>query len=343
MHAITCLMKSCLRESNVLLTKNLNMNPENAPEKCPGVGSESAGKAEPCQGCPNRQYCSSKSSNINDQLFAQMTSRMSSVKHKILILSGKGGVGKSTFACMLARGLSARFENLNIGLLDVDICGPSQPKMFGVESEQVHQSLSGWSPVFVEDNLCIMSSGFLLENHNTAVIWRGPKKNGLVQQFLKDVDWADLDFFIIDTPPGTSDEHITTVQCLLKSTNCTAAVVITTPQELSLADVRKELNFCKKLNLPIIGVVENMNIFICPHCEKVSVIYPATTGGAEKMCEQFEVPFLGSIVIDSKLARCCDEGRDFLAEYPESVAAKNFKTIIDKIVQYCNEQQQQRS
>ncbi|KAL1237561.1 Cytosolic Fe-S cluster assembly factor [Trichinella spiralis] len=272
------------------------MNPENAPEKCPGVGSESAGKAEPCQGCPNRQYCSSTSSNRNDQLFAQITSRMSSVKHKILILS------------------------------DVDICGPSQPKMFGVESEQVHQSLSGWSPVFVEDNLCIMSSGFLLENHNTAVIWRGPKKNGLVQQFLKDVDWADLDFFIIDTPPGTSDEHITTVQCLLKSTNCTAAVVITTPQELSLADVRKELNFCKKLNLPIIGVVENMNIFICPHCEKVSVIYPATTGGAEKI-----------------LARCCDEGRDFLAEYPESVAAKNLKTIIDKIVQYCNEQQQQRS
>eukprot|EP00075_Anas_platyrhynchos_P036071 XP_027325324.1 cytosolic Fe-S cluster assembly factor NUBP1 isoform X4 [Anas platyrhynchos] len=150
-----------------------------------------------------------------------------------------------------------------VALLDIDICGPSIPKMMGLEGEQVHQSGSGWSPVYVEENLSVMSVGFLLSSPDDAVIWRGPKKNGLIKQFLRDVDWGEIDYLIIDTPPGTSDEHLSIVQ-YLGASHVDGAVIITTPQEVSLQDVRKEINFCHKVKLPIIGVVENMSGFICP-------------------------------------------------------------------------------
>lgn len=133
-------------------------------------------------------------------------------------------------------------EDLNVGMLDIDICGPSAPRMMGIEGQEIHQSNDGWSPVYVEDNLAVMSVGFLLPNKNDAVIWRGPRKNGLIKQFLTDVIWEDLDYLVIDTPPGTSDEHISIIK-YLKKTNLEGAVVITTPQEVSLLDVRKELNF----------------------------------------------------------------------------------------------------
>jgi Mrp family chromosome partitioning ATPase len=191
--------------------------------------------------------------------------RLSSVKHKILVLSGKGGVGKSTFSAQLAYGLAAD-EAKQVALLDIDICGPSIPRIMGCDGEQVHQSNSGWSPIYVEDNLSVMSVGFLLGSPDDAVIWRGPKKNGLIKQFLRDVDWGDVDYLIIDTPPGTSDEHLSIVQ-YLSSSHVDGAVLITTPQEVSLLDVRKEINFCHKVKLPIIGVVENMSGFVCPNCK----------------------------------------------------------------------------
>jgi len=153
---------------------------------------------------------------------------MSSVKHKILVLSGKGGVGKSTFTAHLAHGLAAD-DSKQIAVLDVDICGPSIPKVMGLEGEQVHQSGSGWSPVYVEDNLGVMSVGFLLSSPSDAVIWRGPKKNGLIKQFLRDVDWGEVDFLVVDTPPGTSDEHLSIVQ-YLSNTYVDGAIIITTPQ-----------------------------------------------------------------------------------------------------------------
>ena len=168
---------------------------------------------------------------------------MSMVKHKILVLSGKGGVGKSTFSAQLAFALAQ--QGKQVGLLDVDICGPSIPRMLGLMGHEVHQSASGWSPVYVEDNLGVMSIGFMLPTQDDAVIWRGPRKNGLIKQFLTDVVWNELDYLIVDTPPGTSDEHISIVQ-YLKDAKIDGAVVVTTPQEISMADVRKELNFCKK-------------------------------------------------------------------------------------------------
>ena len=207
--------------------------PDNAPPSCPGTNSELAGKGSACEGCPNQSSCASKKDDAPDPEMEAISARMKTIKRKILVLSGKGGVGKSTFAAQLAFALAA--QGKEVGLLDIDICGPSAPKMFGLEGQEVHQSNAGWSPVFVEDNLGVMSIGFLLTNPDDAVIWRGPRKNGLIKQFLKDVDWGEgLDFLVVDAPPGTSDEHITIAQCLKGSEDeSVSAVIVTTPQACS--------------------------------------------------------------------------------------------------------------
>ncbi|XP_064406497.1 cytosolic Fe-S cluster assembly factor nubp1-A-like isoform X1 [Halichondria panicea] len=306
--------------------------PEDAPESCPGTQSDQAGNADACQGCPNKGVCSTLPKGP-DPAIEDVKARMALVKHKILVLSGKGGVGKSTFTAHLAYGLAAD-ENRQVGVLDIDICGPSIPKVMGVEGEQVHQSGSGWSPVYVDDNLCVMSVGFLLSSPDEAVIWRGPKKNGMIKQFLRDVDWGEVDYLIVDTPPGTSDEHLSIVQ-YLSSTHVDGAVVITTPQEVSLMDVRKELNFCKKVGLPVIGVVENMSGFVCPKCKHESQIFPPTTGGAIKMAADMGVPFLGKLPLDPRIGWCCDRGKSFLSEVPDSPAATAYQEIIQKIIDAC--------
>ncbi|NP_001015835.1 cytosolic Fe-S cluster assembly factor nubp1 [Xenopus tropicalis] len=307
--------------------------PINAPQHCPGTGSTEAGKSSACQGCPNQSICASGTMSGPDPAIEEIKEKLSSVKHKILVLSGKGGVGKSTFSAHLAHGL-AQDESKEVALLDVDICGPSIPKMMGLEGEQVHQSGSGWSPVYVEDNLAVMSVGFLLSSPDDAVIWRGPKKNGMIKQFLRDVDWGEVDYLIIDTPPGTSDEHLSVVQ-YLSVAGIDGAVIITTPQEVSLQDVRKEINFCHKVKLPIIGVVENMSGFICPKCKNESQIFPPTTGGAEKMCTDLNVSLLGKVPLDPNIGKSCDTGKSFFSEIPDSPATLSYRTIIQRIQDYC--------
>ena len=189
--------------------------------------------------------------------------RLRDVRRKILVLSGKGGVGKSTFASQLAYALSAEAEGETpgeppeVGLLDIDICGPSAPVMTAQQGRDVHKSNSGWQPVYARDNLAVMSIGFLLPSADDAVIWRGPRKNGLIKQFLKDTEWGALDYLVVDAPPGTSDEHLSVVQ-YLKRAGVDGALIVTTPQEVAMADVRKELSFCKKVGIPVLGVVENM-------------------------------------------------------------------------------------
>uniref|UniRef100_A0A6B2LAW6 Cytosolic Fe-S cluster assembly factor NUBP1 homolog n=1 Tax=Arcella intermedia TaxID=1963864 RepID=A0A6B2LAW6_9EUKA len=221
-----------------------------------------------------------------------------------------------------------------VGLMDIDICGPSIPKIMGMEGEQLHQTSLGWEPVYVEDNLAVVSIGFLLNEPNQAIIWRGPKKNTMIKQFLKDVYWNKLDYLVIDTPPGTSDEHLSIVQ-YLKQTQPEGAIIVTTPQEISLLDVRKEITFCKKVGLPVLGVIENMSIFICPKCKTETKIFPPTTGGAIKMCQEMEVPYLGSIPLDPLIARSCDQGKCYVTEFPNSLASqaynKIFKDLINKI------------
>jgi Mrp family chromosome partitioning ATPase len=302
--------------------------PENAPAQCPGTNSSDAGKAASCAGCPNQSICSS-STPMPDPDIKLITERMSSVKRKILILSGKGGVGKSTVTSQLAYALSGD-EDKQIGVLDLDICGPSIPTMMGVEDQQIYFSSSGWSPVYPKDNLAVVSVGFLLKDQDSAVIWRGPTKNGLIKQFLKDVDWEELDVLLIDTPPGTSDEHLSVVQ-LLKESGIDGAIIVTTPQEVALQDVRKEINFCRKVNLPIIGVVQNMSTFVCPSCRIPSDIFPAYSGGAKRMCSEMNVEFLSNIPLDPLLAKACDSGHSYVLEYPDSIVSKAYYTIMDRI------------
>lgn len=294
-----------------------------------GTESLDAGRADACAGCPNQEACQTAPKGPDPDL-PLVKKRMSTVKRKILILSGKGGVGKSTFTTALGWALASD-EDLQTGVMDVDICGPSIPLMLGLQDSKLHATSAGWSPLYVMDNLCVMSIGFMLPSSSDAVIWRGPKKNGLIKQFLKDVDWGDhLDYLLIDTPPGTSDEHLSIVQ-YLKESGIDGAIVITTPQEVALQDVRKEIDFCRKVNIPIIGVVENMSGFVCPSCHGQSDIFIPSTGGADSLCKEMDLTLLGQVPLDPRIGKCCDYGTSFIDEYPESPATDAYLDIVDKI------------
>lgn len=313
-----------------------NSVPDSIPNACPGTQSEKAGKVNACEGCPNQKVCASGEPQPEDPAIQAIKERLSGVRHKMLVLSGKGGVGKSTMACQLAYMLAGHDRSKHVGVLDIDICGPSIPVMMGIEGHQIHQSSSGWSPVLVEENISVMTIGLMLDGPDAAVIWRGPKKNGMIKQFLMDVDWGQLEYMLIDTPPGTSDEHLTIAQ-LLQGAGIDGALIITTPHELSLVDVRKEINFCKKVGIPIMGVVENMTAFVCPKCSKESVIFPASPlGSVEQMCAEMTCTYLGSVPLDPRIARCCDEGETFYCKHPESPAVKKLNIIKQKIIDYCD-------
>lgn len=249
------------------------------------------------------------------------------VKHIILILSGKGGVGKSTVSTQLA--LTLKEKGFKVGLLDIDLCGPSVPYLLQLEGKDVFQANEGWMPVYAdsEQKLGVMSIGFLLNNRDNAVIWRGPKKTAMVRQFLTDVCWGDIDYLIIDTPPGTSDEHITVMESL-KAIKCDGAIIVTTPQEMAIEDVRKEITFCQKTGIPIIGVVENMSGFVCPSCSNCTNIF--SKGGGEQLAQLKELPHLGTLPIDPRVGKLL--GQAVVKELPESKAAIVFNEIVDKIV-----------
>ncbi|SCU88985.1 LADA_0E13080g1_1 [Lachancea dasiensis] len=219
------------------------------------------------------------------------------VKHILLILSGKGGVGKSSVTTQLALTLAAMGHK--VGVLDIDLTGPSIPRMFGLEGQSIYQSDEGWMPVVKFKQgpgvLKVMSLGFLLDDRGSSVVWRGPKKTAMIKQFIKDVVWGELDFLLIDTPPGTSDEHISIAE-ELRWANPDGGIIVTTPQNVATADVKKEINFCRKVNFEILGVIENMSGFVCPHCAECTNIF--SKGGGQKLCEDLDIDFLGSIPID---------------------------------------------
>ncbi len=230
---------------------------------------------------------------------------MENITHKFIVLSGKGGVGKSSIAVNLAVWLS--MQGKSVGLLDIDIHGPSIPKLLNLEDRKVQIKGKKIKPVLYSDTLKIMSIGFLLQNESDALIWRGPMKHNVIKQFVTDVSWGNLDYLVVDCPPGTGDEPLSIVQLLGK---IDGAIIITTPQQLAIVDVKKCLTFCKQLKLPVLGVIENMSGFICPHCNNRIEIFKGD--GGKEMARDFNVPFLGSVPIDPALARACDSGKPFI-------------------------------
>ncbi|TQS34202.1 hypothetical protein Golomagni_05423, partial [Golovinomyces magnicellulatus] len=238
------------------------------------------------------------------------------VKNVVLVLSGKGGVGKSSVTTQLA--LSLALQGHSVGILDIDLTGPSIPRMLSIEASKVTQVPGGWSPVCVQEadkekgtgSLHAMSLGFLLPKRGDAVVWRGPKKTAMIRQFFKDVLWDETDYLLIDTPPGTSDEHISLAETLQRDARpeqVSGAVVVTTPQAVATADVRKELNFCAKTGIKVLGVVENMSGFVCPHCSECTDIFGS--GGGKSMAEEFNVPFLASVPMDAQFIALVEEGK----------------------------------
>lgn len=250
--------------------------------------------------------------------------RLSRIRRKVVVLSGKGGVGKSTVAVNLATALM--MSGKRVGLLDVDIHGPSIPTMLGIEGETIRGCKDGFLPIELGD-MKVMSMGFLLENRDEAVILRGPMKAGVIKQFLKDVVWGNLDYLIIDAPPGTGDEPLSVCQLIGAMDG---AVIVTTPQKVAAVDVRKSITFCRELHVPVLGVVENMSGFACPKCAEVTQILPS--GGGMRIAEDMGVPFLGSIPMDPQIAEACDSGRAFVQHYAATPTAEIMRNLIAPII-----------
>ncbi|XP_053493781.1 cytosolic Fe-S cluster assembly factor nubp2 [Ictalurus furcatus] len=248
------------------------------------------------------------------------------VRHVVLVLSGKGGVGKSTITTELA--LALLHAGMKVGVLDVDLCGPSIPHMLGVSKHEVHQCDAGWVPVCVE-RLSLMSIAFLLDDPDDAIVWRGPKKTALIGQFVSDVAWGELDVLLVDTPPGTSDEHLAVLENLKKH-RVDGAVLVTTPQAVSTGDVRREITFCKKTGVKILGIVENMSGFVCPHCTECTSIF--SKGGGEELAKLTGSKFLGSVPLDPLLSASVEEGRDFLQAFPNSATYSSIRDIADTLL-----------
>lgn len=253
----------------------------------------------------------------------ELQARLGRIRHRVVVLSGKGGVGKSTVAVNLAVALALSGER--VGLLDVDIHGPSIPTMLGLEGETVQRCEDGILPVDL-GGMKVMSLGFMLKSQDDAVIWRGPMKAGIIKQFLKNVAWGDLDFLVVDAPPGTGDEPLSLCQLIGRMDG---AVVVTTPQKVAAVDVRKCISFCRKLDLPVLGVVENMSGFSCPACGAVTRVF--RSGGGSRLAQDMNVPFLGAIPLDPQIADCCDEGHAYLTRHADSVAARTMREIVEAI------------
>lgn len=246
------------------------------------------------------------------------------IKHKVIIMSGKGGVGKSTVATNLATALAMR--GLEIGILDADIHGPNIPKMLGVEDARLTADGEGLFPVEVVPHLKVMSMAFLLSDKDAPVVWRGPVKMGALKQFITDVNWGDLDYLIVDLPPGTGDEPLTIAQLIPEADG---AIIVTTPQDVALLDSRKSVMFAKALNLPVLGILENMSGFKCPHCGEEIDLFKI--GGGEKAAKELGVPFIGRVPIDVNMVPSGDEGRPIVLSKSDSPGAKAFEEISAKV------------
>ncbi|GFM35460.1 Mrp/NBP35 family ATP-binding protein [Desulfovibrio psychrotolerans] len=282
---------------------------------CSGCSSSGAGQ-------PGAEHKSSAKQNIQDALIC---STLDKIRYKLFIMSGKGGVGKSSVTVNTAAALAAR--GYKVGILDVDIHGPSVPNLLGVTALGIEADRGGLlNPVQVNENLWLVSMDSLLKDKDTAVLWRGPKKTAAIRQFVSDVNWGDLDFLLIDSPPGTGDEHMT----VLKTIPEALCVVVTTPQEISLADVRKAINFLQYANANVLGVVENMSGLACPHCGGEITLFKK--GGGKELAERYGLEFLGSVPLDPATVVAADMGVPVVMLEGESHAKTGFLNLADAIV-----------
>jgi ATP-binding protein involved in chromosome partitioning len=263
----------------------------------------------------------------------RLKQNMGRIRHKIAIISGKGGVGKSTVTVNLAMAFATLNRAKKVGILDADITGPSVPKILGVHGQRFPVGPPGVFPVSGPLGIKVASMDFLLPSDESPVIWRGPLKMGAIRQFLSDILWGELDFLFIDLPPGTGDEPLSIMQLIPEMDG---AIIVTQPSEVSEIVVKKAVTFSRQLNVPVIGVIENMSGFTCPKCGETINIFKE--GGGQRLAEDLSVPFLGRIPMDPLVCEDSDKGVPFIAEHVDSPAAKAFESIVEKVADFIEKQ-----
>ena len=286
---------------------------------CGSAGADGSG----CASCSSRAP-----GNPLQMQDADIKNTLSSVRFPLFVMSGKGGVGKSSVTVNIAAALAAK--GFKVGILDVDMHGPSIPNLLGLgHGLDMDESGEKLIPAEYNPNLHVISMDSLLQNKDTAILWRGPKKTAAIRQFLADVIWGELDFLVIDSPPGTGDEHLT----LLKTIPDALCIMVTTPQEISLADVRKAINFLQHVNGIILGLVENMSGLSCPHCGGDIPLFK--TGGGKALAEQYGIPFLGAVSLDPVTVVAADAGKPVVLLDADSAAKRDFLALGDAVLEAC--------
>ena len=283
-------------------------------------------KSSNCDSCAQKGSCKDEKDVRAGKECDLKVDRMARVNHKIIIASGKGGVGKSTVTVNLARAL--QMKSFKVGVLDADITGPDIPKLLGIEEARLMQGQDGIMPAKA-DGIKAASMALILSSRDSPVVWRGPMKMAAIKQFIQDVDWGDLDFLLIDLPPGTSDEPLSVVQLIPE---LAGAIIVTTPQEVALLDSRKAVNMVRAMKIPVLGIVENMSGLICPHCGESISIFGA--GGGERMAREMDERFLGAVPMDPSVCALGDRGRTFVQS--QASAAPSFHQIVERLIEMFN-------
>jgi ATP-binding protein involved in chromosome partitioning len=285
---------------------------------------EHCDESKECTGCDKETACSAEEKERHDN--ARLAKRLSRIRTKIMVMSGKGGVGKSTVSVNLAASLALR--GCQVGLLDADLHGPDIARMCGVENTPLMAHEDGLDPVQVRRGLKTISMGLLSQDPDKAIVWRGPLKHAAIKQFLGDVNWGDLDYLVVDLPPGTGDEPLSVANLIR---NVDGAVIVTTPQGVALLDSRKAVNFSRLLKIPVLGIVENMSGLICPRCgERIDLF---KVGGGERAAQELGVPFLGRVPIEPRIVEGCDSGRPFVVDGSESPAKEALLRLTERLIE----------
>jgi ATP-binding protein involved in chromosome partitioning len=264
-----------------------------------------------------------KQKNTKTKQDADIDSSLKKIKNKYIVMSGKGGVGKTSTSVNLAMALAQK--GFKVGIMDVDLHGPDVPRMLGLKGMLDLTKNHKLNPIRYSENLKVVSIESMIASKDDAIIWRGPLKYSAIRQFIGEVEWGELDFLIIDSPPGTGDEPLTIAQTIHDA----KAVIVTTPQEVSLADVRKSISFCRTVKMDILGLIENMSSFACPHCNKMVDLFGS--GGGEKTANTVGIPFLGRIPFDPNVVSCGDNGVSFQEKYADTPVARAFMELADKL------------